>query len=54
MAEVEFKPVELKFKVAEAKFQAAELNFQLNFQKFQAVEEAKFQQQANYCRVWTI
>ena len=35
---------------AESKFQTAELKFQVA----QAVEDAKFQQQANYCRVWTI
>ena len=34
---------ECEFRTAESKFQAA-----------QAVEDAKFQQQANYCRVWTI
>ena len=56
-AESKFQTAELKFQTAELEFQAAKSRFQmagLKFQAAQAVEDAKFQQQANYCRVWTI
>ena len=56
-AELKFQTAEWKFQAAESTFQAAESRFQmagLKFQAAQAVEDEKFQQQANYCRVWTI